>query len=143
MSRIWKRLDRARVVDLIEKWRGLLLLHGHHVNVTFSETPDYDDKPGARCSASCKANTPYMSGHRVTIYPHFLDDDADEQERKIIHELAHIITEPSRQVARELAREQIVTWREIRDTNETLTDWIASIAMALQQGPPPTGGKGE
>jgi len=125
----WTPDHQERIVAWVEKWRGLLLLNGHHVNIAFSETPDPDDADSA---AEITVNYPYMSGHRITFFPHFLDDpNRDEQERKVVHELTHILTRRMKGLASDLLAEKLVTWREVKEHDEQLTDWFANIAYAL------------
>lgn len=133
---VWTEDTKQRFIEYITKWRGLLLMNGWHINVTFSETAYPDtEQPGGfddTCSAAMNTNGAYMSGHHLTIYPRMLKEgDHEEQERKIVHELAHIIADPSKQLTRRLFSDKYVTWAETRDTNERLTDWIANIVWAL------------
>lgn len=133
---VWNKADKDRLIGYAEKWKGLLLMNGWHINITFSETamPDTDnpDNVDDSASASCAANGPYMSGHSVTIYPRMLrEPDRSEQERRIVHELVHIITEPSKELTRRMFHDKFVTWVETRDTNERMTDWIANIVTSL------------
>jgi hypothetical protein len=136
---IWSKADRDRFVGYIDKWRGLLLMNGWHIDVTFSETAYRDtEKAGGfdpSCSASMTANGAYMSGHHLTIFPHMIDggSDLDEQERKIVHELVHIITQPQKDITRRLFSDKFVTWAEATDANERATDWIANVVWALKE----------
>jgi hypothetical protein len=131
---VWSAKDKNRITAMVEKWRGLLLLNGHHVHVKFSDTARVDDdgKENSGACAEMASNHPYMSGHALTVYPSLLDElDAGEVERKIIHELAHIITFPQRELARRLFRDMFVTAEESKNACETATDWIANIVWAL------------
>jgi hypothetical protein len=133
---IWTPRLKRRFTDWIEKWRGLLLLNGHHLNVEFSETacPDTSRDAGIDelCAAQIGVNRPYMSGHKITIYPRMLSEpDLGEQERKIVHELIHIVTDAPKDLTRRCLADKFVTWREVTDADERATDWIANIVWAL------------
>jgi hypothetical protein len=122
-------MTHERVVELIEKWRKLLLLSGHHIDVHFGTEACSESK----CCAEMNCNSPYMSGHYLTIHPRFFEvGDDDERERKIVHELCHIITGDMRLMLHQLlVEEKLVTYREAKDANERLTDFVANIAYAL------------
>lgn len=123
------KMTHERVIELIEKWRKLLLLGGHHIDVNFGTEPCADE----RCCAEMLSNTPYLSGHYLTIHPRFFEvGDDDERERKIVHELCHLITSETSALMRAvLVHEKLVTTRETKDANERLTDFIANICYAL------------
>lgn len=123
------RMTHEHVIELIEKWRKLLLLSGHHIDVHFGTEVCSESK----CCAEMACNSPYMSGHYLTIHPRFFEvgDDA-ERERKIVHELCHIITGDVRLMLHQLlVEEKFVTYREAKDANERLTDFVANVAYAL------------
>jgi len=61
-------MTHARVIELIEKWRGLLLLNSHHIDVNFGTEACSD----ALCCAEMRCNTPYLSGHFLTSIRAFL-----------------------------------------------------------------------
>jgi hypothetical protein len=127
---VWTAEAQARITNWVDKWRGLLLLNSHHINITFSEVACADEGE-EKCSAEIRVNYPYMSGHCITVYPRFLMDAPDEQERKVVHELVHILTRRMKGLAHDLLAEKLVTWREVNEHDEHLTDWIANIAFAL------------
>lgn len=125
----WTDAHRDRILSWVDKWRGMLLLNGHQIQVVFAETPD-PDRPD--CAASMTPNNPYMSGHRLTCWSHFLDTtDHKEQERRIIHELVQIRTQPMKALIGEVLRDKMVTWRNVEDEDERLTDWIANVIQAI------------
>ena len=130
---VWSEESKARVTAWIEKWRGLLLLNGHHINVEFSDTAKAADDAGdhSGCSAEMWSNFTYMSGHKLVVFPTLLEDPDEEAERKIVHELVHIITFPQRELVRRMFRDYFVTADEAKNTCETATDWIANIVWAI------------
>lgn len=129
----WSEDDKKRLIGYIDLWRGLMLMNGWHINVEFSEKDDPDDTSSTYCSAQMHVNLPYQSGHCITIYPKMItkEPDYDEQERKIVHELAHIITQGQRDLLRRMTQDKFVTWTEITNENERETDWIANILVAM------------
>jgi hypothetical protein len=126
------QMTKEKVIELVEKWRGLLLLGGHHIDVYFTKDACQDDE---RCSAEIRVNTPYMSGHALAIHPRFFEiSDDDERERKIVHELTHIITDASRVVLKRiLVDERFVTWRDAKEADERTTDHFANVVYALAE----------
>lgn len=134
---VWTDELKSRFVGYVEEWRGLMLMNGWHINVEFSESPMPDtDKEGGvdeECSASMAVNGAYLSGHHMVIYPRMLKEpDVEEQERKVIHELAHIITEAQKGLTRRLIGDKYVAWKDVCDANERATDWIANILKSLR-----------
>lgn len=131
---VWSDANKERVISWVEKWRGLLMMNGHHVNLKFHDDAHVDASGDRdRCPAQMSSNHPYMSGHLMELFPAFLDEpDANEAERRIVHELAHIITFPQRELVRRMFRDQFVTATESRNACETATDWIANIIWALK-----------
>jgi hypothetical protein len=133
---IWTDDTRSRFVGYIEKWRGLMLMNGWHINVRFSEEPyvDCDGKTDNECSAAMTVNDTYQSGHLIVIYPNMLNQsDFEEQERRVIHEMAHIITHGQKALTRRLFSDKFVTWQEMTNENERATDWIANILANLER----------
>ena len=129
---LWTNTLKERFIGYVVKWRGLLLMNGYHINVEFSETAHPDKDDGETTSAEILTNHPYLSGHKITIYPRILkESDEDEQERKIVHELAHIITQGQKLLVRRTIEDKFVTWEEVKNENERATDWIANIVFAL------------
>lgn len=126
---VWSELDKQRFIGYLDKWRGLLLMNGWHINVSFCEKPSSSD-PETTC-ASIWTNEPYMSGHHIDVYPRMLISTVDEQERKMVHELVHIITNPTKELARRMMGDKFVTLKELENENERATDWVANIAWAL------------
>lgn len=111
-------------------------MNGHHINVEFSDTARVDeDGENSGACADMASNFPYLSGHAMRFFPAFLkESDVGEMERKIVHELAHIITFPQRELVRRMFRDVFVTAAESKNACETATDWIANIAWALYDG---------
>jgi hypothetical protein len=133
---VWSEENKARIAEWVEKWRGLLLMNGHHFNLKFHDdahVDEFGDKD--HCPATMSSNHPYMSGHLLEVFPAFLNEpDQGEAERRIVHELTHIITFPQRELTRRLFRDRFVTADEAKNANETATDWIANIIWALKDG---------
>jgi len=125
------RMTHERVIELIEKWRGLLLLNAHHIDVCFGDEPCPTDR---LCCAEIAVNTPYLSGHLLTIHPRFFESsDDDNRERRIVHELTHIITHETKLVLKRLlVEEKFTTWREAKEADERVTDYFANVAYALE-----------
>lgn len=127
--------QRAEVERHVQKWRGLLMLNGHEIEIRFSATADPDDNPrdGATAAAEMFVNSGYMSGHTLTIFPRFFGTvDVAKRERKVAHELVHIITDDMRDLIKALRTdEQAVTIRQLVRATEHTTDWIANIVFAL------------
>lgn len=122
--------EKKRVVALVEKWRGLLFLNGWRISVEWSPVPDKDEE---ETHAEIDVFYPYMNA-RITIYPRFWSspgNDPDEQERKIVHELCHCLTRRMKGLAHDLLSEKLVVWREVKEHDEHLTDWVANVVYAM------------
>lgn len=121
---VWSRTNKTRIERLVLKWRGLLLLNGYQINLNFEPKQKIGEP---ELAADVDTNYPYRSGYTISFWPRFLDSAKDEQARKVIHELVHIITIPMKAAAHDLVSEKLVLWRDIKDRDETMVDWIATI----------------
>ncbi len=120
---VWSASNKARITKLILKWRGLLLLNGYEVIVRFENVESADKNTAAELTG----NYPYRCGYIVTFYPCFLCSSPYEMERKVIHELVHIISRGLKGAAHDLVSEKLVLWRDIVEREEAMVDWIATI----------------
>lgn len=80
------------VNGLIEKWRDWLLLNEWHISSQYG-LDDKGDSP-FQTFAEIDVNEVYKKA-RITFFPCFFKDSLEEQEKIIIHELCHCITEPA------------------------------------------------
>lgn len=119
----WSPSDKARIERLVLKWRGLLLLSGYDITARFKNEASADGNTAAEVTT----NYPYRCGYVIDFYPCFVDSALAEQERRVIHELVHFITIPMKAAAHDLVSEKLVLWRDIKDRDETMVDWIATI----------------
>jgi len=127
---VWSRPDKDRMTAWVEKWRGLLMLNSYQIMLVWSSTANTEN---ALCSAEIRILYPYRSGHTITFYPHFLDDTMPDQERMVVHELCHLITNPLSELASFLLDGNLVTRKNLETEDEHVTDWLANILVALQE----------
>jgi len=78
---------KQKIVDpLVNKWRKWLLLNEWHYDIDFAE----EDDDGT--IATIDVNEVYLKA-RITFYPVFFTRSKEKQERTVIHELCHCLTE--------------------------------------------------
>lgn len=125
---VWTDLDKARIAEYADFWRGILMLNGWQITILYKDCPCEDDESTA---AEISTNHPYRSSWKITCYPLLLEDKEPEQSRKILHELVHILTSPMKNAAHDLVSEKLVLWRDIRSREEHLVDWVTNVVVAL------------
>ena len=81
------KADRQFVKDSIDKWRKRMFLCEWFIDVHYAT----EDEPD--CSAENHVKSDYLRSE-ITIYPNFWEAPRDWQEHCLVHELAHILTEP-------------------------------------------------
>ncbi len=67
----------------------------------------------------------------IVVYPYFFRHDLPEQRRILLHELCHSLTLPSRTLSEDLLDGQLVTHKQIIDTNEKMTSKFECILDGL------------
>ncbi len=117
---------KRKAREFVERWRDPLFLHQHTIHIKH-ESVACADEP--RTNAECKSLPEYHS-LVVTIYPKFWDGTTDEERTFfILHEMCHVITQTSRNLAFDAVNEKLVRGAEIIRANEEMTDWIANIVF--------------
>ena len=114
---------RAFIQSVIDKYAPILLLNNFIVVMK-------KEKEGDDYYLACKYRYPYLDG--VIIYSNRSMEDWKKEpkeyhERKLVHELCHLITDPLYGKATTL----FVSKTEIEDERERLTDHIANIICKL------------
>jgi len=105
--------------------KEVFCLQGWEIKVKFCESPDEQNRG---TSADCSASQEYLNAH-INIYPCFWED-SEEEERKttLVHEFAHILVGPYKEIFRALVNGRMVTpWHE-GETIERLTTQIEHLA---------------
>ena len=110
--------------EVIEKYRKILLLHSYQIG--------YKKKDESGHYLSMEFTAPYR--HSCLFYStKFMeqvldsDTDKDELERRVCHELFHVVTDRFYS----LANARVVSDREIEDERESLVDHLANIVFNL------------
>lgn len=106
------------IKSTIEEW--VPRLHLHHFTI-------YQEKDSSQKYLACRYNYPYLDGAVLwtdASYKDWADGTDDGHERKIVHELCHLITDPFYT----RAGERYVTMAALEDERERLTDHIAVMA---------------
>lgn len=116
--------DKKFVKETIDKWRKRMFLAEWFIDVSYSD----ESNPG--CSAENSVNIDYLRS-TITIHPNFWDAPRDWQEHALVHELAHIISEPMYKLHIDSLNFKVVTPDHIETLREQLTQRIAN--MVFQQ----------
>lgn len=127
-----KRDDRRRVNELVAEWKQRFYLHGYEVKTVFSTEADADEE--VRAHIRCRlADTYHLA--EITFYPVFFDQDAEEQERAIVHELAHVPIEILSHLIDQQREGVMVTPQHQEAAVERVTDWLANVIFYSKEQP--------
>lgn len=127
------KAEQERIFRLVRKWQTEFYLHIIRIDVHFAECEsdvDGNNQFGARCFASINAKLA-DSYHRATlvIYPAFFEDSHEEQEFSIVHEMAHILTQPLCALLERAQDGELITASEVLSVEERVTDMMARICL--------------
>lgn len=123
--------QKAEVDRLIDKWRPLLFLSAWTIDLKYAGEADDDDSEVAATAADICADWVYSQA-TITFYPGYFKELEWKREKLLVHELCHCITEPTRFLSKAvMCGEKLVSWREYRETNERVTQHIASALHSL------------
>lgn len=117
------RAEQKRVREWVMKWMPRLFLNGHAIQLEFNRKAC---KGNAATAAQCTTRTPYLDV-TLRVFPIFWGESVADQERIILHELLHVVAQPSKDAACNLFNGSFVTWREIEAANETLVDTLTNV----------------
>lgn len=132
--------QKQSIVEWIRKWREILYLDRHHIDLIFAEHLK-EDAP--QTAAEISQNEPYLDVE-LTIYPNLFEADSETQERIIVHEMCHLLTIPLFGLLwKAVTGERMVSQAQARETDEHVTDLIAAILSHLVAPTPPTPKKGK
>lgn len=108
-------------------------VNNFHREIKFQNKNDSEDE-AEQSALDIKIDREYR---RLTIkvYPAFFENSPERQANYIVHELCHVVigkvTELSRNI---LIKEQFVTWREVKEANEHVTQQVTDIVTQLMSG---------
>lgn len=115
--------QKKRVENWIEKWRPRLYLQEWYFNIEYmSGSLDSDDYI---INATIMACPTYLKA-KIRIYPDFWSIDKDRQERIIVHELSHCLTQELWNVTDDLHMGKLVSQDTIKQIAERLTQRIST-----------------
>lgn len=86
-----KATKRPEWCQIVERWRGRLLLNEWHFSFAHSKT-DKDIDGNKQCLAEISACPIYMTA-RITLYPAWHRKHRDVREHTLVHEMAHCLTQ--------------------------------------------------
>lgn len=131
--------EEARVRAWVRAWADRLLLHAYEIVAVFEERASPEDKNNSSSDSIIRAETisnlPYLDVV-IKFWPAFFEQSLFVQERQVAHELCHILTQRLKNCSWHLAHGDNVTWREVKDTNETLVDHLATALFRLVHSEP-------
>lgn len=121
-----KQLARKQKIDrLICKWKKKLNLREWDFKVVFINEYKND---AISVVAECHVNVEYLFA-KIVIFKAYWENTIKEQERTIVHELCHCISEPAYDAHLEMCNYKIVTRVNIESIREQLTQRITNIAF--------------
>lgn len=122
--------NQKRIIRYIKKWRNRLLLNTWTIHAEYEDIDDAEDTPQIECLVRVHINEAYLE-MVLHIFPKFWNQSELIQERAILHELSHRISEPMRLLAIKKQRpsEKVVTF-----TNEQFTETITNLLWNSYHG---------
>lgn len=120
---------RSQIERYVAEYLDVLGLRQWQVRVRLSRTEDPDDP---NSYARVWPHPRYMS-LRLVVYPHFWTQDEEAQERTILHELAHAVTEPLQEMINRAGGGK-ASEDAIEECVERATEHIAAIVWELCHG---------
>lgn len=123
--------QKARTRKWVEAWRSILFLEKYVLHV---EHVDKAHEDGDVVAAECSVNHGYHQ-IKITTFPAFWAEPKNDRDRQycLLHELCHAITHKPKMLAYDAVNEKLVRGAEIREANESATDWIAAIVWRLSR----------
>ena len=118
--------EKRRIYRWVELWRARLMLSTWSVNIEFSETPREDD-PAPFADVTAKHRYSEMS---IVIYPRFWQEAREVQQRVLMHEMIHCVTDRVHNLIERRVAKRRVTEDEKLDAVENLTETITNIVWA-------------
>lgn len=116
-------LQRKWIKRIFEKWRGRLLLHEYYVDIKYMSANDDDDDFIRFASIT---TCPVYLNTIIRIYPRFWEQSKDQQERTIVHELCHCLTQEAWDTVTHIQNGHVVNKKSVKDIMERLTQRISN-----------------
>lgn len=118
--------QRTKLTRWLNKWQRRLCLSDWTIQCEFSDECPHDAPAGMSVRAAAFPSYRYLTLH-VTLYPDFWKDSDEDQERTIVHELVHAVTNHTRELIIRRVAKKRVTDEEAADANERLTEAVTNI----------------
>lgn len=137
----WTPTDEQRdeALNALRMWRSVLRLENVRISICWC-VPEGEDS----CVA-CTRSLPHYKDMRLCIHPELWsaqDQHPDKRRLDFLHEIMHFVLSPYRQLARKImVDEKFVTWREVNDTEEEITTYLAKLVKRLLDGREVAGGE--
>lgn len=121
--------QRTKLTRWLRKWQRRLCLSDWTITCQFAdqEDPSPNRHESEVTAASAFPQHRYMT-LTITVYPFFWTLGDEDQERTIVHELAHAIADHTNTLVHRRVALKRVTAEEAVDANERLAETIANIA---------------
>lgn len=110
------RKTKEKIQKVWDKWFKPLGLGWYRVDVEWSQ---YQNEDNPRTKAQTSSNWQYHTARIIFYVPEFLDDDQEDIENTVVHEMSHILCAPIQDFRDDQSREI---------TEHTVT----TVAQALQ-----------
>jgi hypothetical protein len=121
------------VEERIAYWGDKLLLNNWSFGVIYAKDSYPDEDPNTVRYADIGCDTSRRRG-MITFYPEFFKERTKSvQEKTIIHELCHCITDEMNYLHWKLSCDRLVTNRERLDARERATEHIAEIVLRMKK----------
>lgn len=126
------KAERDKVHAWVRKYQREFYLHILRINVIFHDYPEDAEATDGEPSCAAKMDSDLSIRYHVAtlqVYPKFFNDDDEDQEFAVCHEMMHIVTYRLSRLIGHQHEGNLVTPGEAADADEAVTDLLARIVM--------------
>ncbi len=117
------KIQKKWIMQILKKWRDRLLLNEWYFDVLYKEQDIID--VGYTTNTDITACPVYLKA-TIRIYPIYFTQSRDEQEKALIHELVHCLTQEVWDTTTRIQNGYFVSKGDVRDQCERLTQRITN-----------------
>jgi hypothetical protein len=113
-----------RITRFLDEMQWLFSINNYDRNIIFAEKDSDHTAAKIECDERYQRIT-------LTIYPHFLTLELEDQRKALLHELCHVWTLDSKALTFDLLEGTHVTFEQAKNVNEVLTSRLENVLNGL------------